>query len=425
MSTVPGEAAPAAAAVRRTVRSQPVDLVGTLLQRLPHAGDALAWVRDGTGLVGWGEAARLEVSGPDRFAQARDWWRAVVAHADVDDEVGARGSGPVAFGSFAFGDDETVGAGACPRWCWGGADGRTWLTTVGEPPRLASPRRRSGAPAGCATRTATSPVTAVPRGGRRRAVARIADGELRQGGARPRPARRRRRRHRRPGRAAPGSPRATPTAGRSRSTGSSARPPSCSSAAPATRWSPGCWPARRPAAATPADDQRCGSRPCCSSAKDREEHRYAVESLAEALAPHVRDLSCRPRRTSLELSNVTHLATDVTGRRRRTAPTCSTWSARCTRRRRSVARRPTLALRAARGARERWTAAATPARSAGSTRAATASGASRCGARSSTGRRRGCSPAAASSPAPTPTPRCSRRRRSSCRCATPSRASRD
>ena len=105
MSTVPGGAAPAAAAVPRTVRSQPVDLVGTLLQRLPHPGDALAWVRDGTGLVGWGEAARLEVSGPDRFAEARDWWRAVVAHAEVQDEVGAWGSGPVAFGSFAFGDD--------------------------------------------------------------------------------------------------------------------------------------------------------------------------------------------------------------------------------------------------------------------------------------------------------------------------------
>ena len=88
MSTVSGEAVPASAREHRTVRSQPVDLVGTLLQRLPHAGDALSWVRDGQGLVGWGEAARLEISGPDRFARARDWWRELVAHADVEDEVG-------------------------------------------------------------------------------------------------------------------------------------------------------------------------------------------------------------------------------------------------------------------------------------------------------------------------------------------------
>ena len=91
MSTVPGDGVPGtypgAARLPRTVRSQPVDLVGALLHRLPHAGDALAWVRDGCGLVGWGEAARLEVTGADRFTVARDWWRDVVSHADVDDEV--------------------------------------------------------------------------------------------------------------------------------------------------------------------------------------------------------------------------------------------------------------------------------------------------------------------------------------------------
>ena len=48
------------------------------------------------------------------------------------------------------------------------------------------------------------------------------------------------------------------------------------------------------------------------SAKDREEHRYAVESLVEALAPHVRDLDVPARPHPLGLSNVTHLASDVT-----------------------------------------------------------------------------------------------------------------
>ena len=62
----------------------------------------------------------------------------MVAHAEVEDEVGARGSGPVAFGSFAFRDDEPSVL-VLPEVVLGRADGRTWLTTVGEPPRLASP----------------------------------------------------------------------------------------------------------------------------------------------------------------------------------------------------------------------------------------------------------------------------------------------
>src|SRR3954452_12074369 len=95
---------PAAAA--RTVPTDRPGAAGELLAWLPAEG-ALSWVRGGEGLVGWGEAARLEVSGPDRFARARDWWRELVAHADVDDDVGTRGSGLVAFGSFAFRDDET------------------------------------------------------------------------------------------------------------------------------------------------------------------------------------------------------------------------------------------------------------------------------------------------------------------------------
>jgi menaquinone-specific isochorismate synthase len=47
------------------------------------------------------------------------------------------------------------------------------------------------------------------------------------------------------------------------------------------------------------------------SAKDLAEHRFAVESLVASLAPHVRDLVVPAEPHPLELSNVTHLATDV------------------------------------------------------------------------------------------------------------------
>jgi menaquinone-specific isochorismate synthase len=307
MSTVPGEARPSAAAAPRTVRSQPVDLVGTLLQRLPHAGDALAWVRDGTGLVGWGEAARLEVTGPDRFARARDWWRTVVAHADVQDEVGVRGSGLVAFGSFAFRDDETSVL-VVPEVVLGRAEGRTWLTTVGEPPRLASPEPVRGT-RGLRYAHGDMPVTEF-RDAVRRAVGRIADGELEK----------------------------VVLAHdllavaeddidvRAVLSGLAARNPDCWTFAVAGLV--GATPellvsrtgdrvvsrvlAGTTARGGDADADQLRIDALMHSVKDREEHRYAVESVVASLAPHVRDLEVPTTPHPLELSNVTHLATDVT-----------------------------------------------------------------------------------------------------------------
>ncbi len=118
-----------------------------LLDLLP-AGDApLAWVRRGDGLVAWGEAARVETSGPSRFADADEAWRRIVAHAVVRDEVRLPGTGPVAFGSFAF-DDESAAGGVLvvPRVVVGRRAGRAWLTTqtpagdLGAPPDPATLR---------------------------------------------------------------------------------------------------------------------------------------------------------------------------------------------------------------------------------------------------------------------------------------------
>ncbi|MCQ1999584.1 isochorismate synthase [Arthrobacter zhaoxinii] len=64
--------------------------------------EQLCWIRRQEGLVGFGEAARFTSSGPDRFARAQDWWRSLLAQAEVDDPLAAPGTGIVAFGSFAF-----------------------------------------------------------------------------------------------------------------------------------------------------------------------------------------------------------------------------------------------------------------------------------------------------------------------------------
>jgi menaquinone-specific isochorismate synthase len=112
------------------VRTVALDAPDDLLSLLPEDAP-LTWVRRGDGLVGWGEAARVDVGGADRFADAERWWQRLVAHAVVRDEVRLPGTGPVAFGSFAF--DDTSSAGGVlvvPRVVVGRRDGRAWLTVV-------------------------------------------------------------------------------------------------------------------------------------------------------------------------------------------------------------------------------------------------------------------------------------------------------
>ena len=102
---------------------------GDLLARLPRTG-GLAWLRNGDGLIGWGEAARLEVHGPDRFATAAQWWAEQVAGMQVDDLVTVPGSGPVAFASFAFSDGPEKSLIVVPQVIVGRRDGAAWMTAI-------------------------------------------------------------------------------------------------------------------------------------------------------------------------------------------------------------------------------------------------------------------------------------------------------
>ncbi|MCB7138175.1 isochorismate synthase [Cellulosimicrobium marinum] len=157
-------AAPPHPLVVRTTRID--DLPGgpaALVDLLPDTRP-LAWVRRGDGLVAWGEALRLEAWGPGRFADAEAAWHETLSRVVVRDEVGLPGTGPVAFGTFAFddsdpGDDshEPVRAGGVlvvPRVVVGRRDGVTWLTTVDTAGSLAS------SPSAALARTPRAPVTA-------------------------------------------------------------------------------------------------------------------------------------------------------------------------------------------------------------------------------------------------------------------------
>src|SRR5579859_1647126 len=119
---------------RLIVRTVTVSDPGNLLERLPQP-DVVAWVHHGAGLAGWGEAIRVTLpAGEDRFTAGEKWLRSVFDAADVDDQVRVRGSGPVAFGTFTFDASSDGSVLIVPRVILG-RDGRglAWLTTVTEP----------------------------------------------------------------------------------------------------------------------------------------------------------------------------------------------------------------------------------------------------------------------------------------------------
>ncbi|GAB2771959.1 chorismate-binding protein [Nocardioides salsibiostraticola] len=112
-------------------RSVPVALDPQVdLATLLPTDHPVAWVRRGEGLVGWGVAATLETSGPDRFAAANDWWSEVTAHAVIRDEVKLPGSGLVAFGTFGFADDPGDSMLVVPEVIVGRRGDTAWVTTV-------------------------------------------------------------------------------------------------------------------------------------------------------------------------------------------------------------------------------------------------------------------------------------------------------
>jgi menaquinone-specific isochorismate synthase len=296
------------------VRTAPLVAGDGLLDRLPASTGALSWVRRGHGLVGWGEAARLEVSGPDRFARAAEWWRQLAAGWSVDDALGLPGCGPVAFGSFAFDDDgPTSSVLVVPEVLVGRRADTTWLTTIGGHSARTSVLPGIEAPRGLRYSGGTITVTAF-RQAVEAAVSRIRSGALDKVVLA----------HDLVARAD------DDIDARFVLRGLAERYPDCWTFA--VDGLVGATPellvrrsgdqvlsrvlagtAARGADAADDESLRTG---LLRSAKDLEEHRYAVESVTSLLTPRCADLSVPTTPYILELPNVCHLASDVTGRLR-------------------------------------------------------------------------------------------------------------
>ena len=115
--------------------------LGSLVPLLERA-HPLLWMRRGFGLVGHGEALRLEFCGPDRLRDAAIAWQRIAAAATVTDPLGRTGTGLLAFGSFAFSDTSaTTSVLIVPSIIIGRDKGQSWLTriAVGELGQLVVP----------------------------------------------------------------------------------------------------------------------------------------------------------------------------------------------------------------------------------------------------------------------------------------------
>ena len=271
---------------------------------------------------GWGEAVRVTLpAGEDgAFTAGEKWLRSVFDAADVDDRVKVRGSGPVAFGTFTFDASSDGSVLIVPRTLLArDGRGRAWLTVVtqqgeapGSDPGWPLPARpRLAAPADLQWQDGSLPRAALGAGGGR-GGRRDQGGQPEQGGARPRCVRRHR---------------AAPIDARILLQRLAGRYPdcftfSCDGMIGAT---PELLVSRAgrevsalvlggtlPRGADQAEDLALGEE-LLASAKNHEEHAYAVVSIREALEPLCATLDVDARPALLKFPNLQHLGTRVRG----------------------------------------------------------------------------------------------------------------
>jgi menaquinone-specific isochorismate synthase len=293
-------------------RTDPLDDVPDLIAHLPAAG-GVAWIRGGEGLIGWGEAARVPVgTGPGRFERAAAAVAELLLSAEVRNAVGGWGTGPLAFGSFAFDADSAASALTIPAVVIGVSGGRAWVTRTSS--GAGAPAGEAGGPESRAP-AAGGAVNALDEESFTRAVeaARdaICNGRLDKVVLSLQVV----------------VTSASPFDQRAVLARLAAEYPQCYTfafdsfvgASPellvrregrALRSQPLAGSSRR--GETPEEDAELGAA-LAASPKDRWEHDLAVVTVVEALHPLCRTLRIDPEPSLLRLANVQHLATEVVG----------------------------------------------------------------------------------------------------------------
>lgn len=90
-----------------------------------------AWVRSGDGLVGFGEYKKFEVKGENRFKEAKTWWEARVSEFKIQNNAHGSGTGPILFSSFSF-DPSQRSVLVIPEIVIGQKNGKSWITWIGD-----------------------------------------------------------------------------------------------------------------------------------------------------------------------------------------------------------------------------------------------------------------------------------------------------
>lgn len=304
-----------------TAVTLPLDGDAPLLQ-LSDPAAPLLWSRRGDGMVGIGEALRLEFRGANRIAQASAAWRELAARTHVTDPLGLPGTGLVAFGTFAFSDRSALPSVLIvPERIVGVRDGQWWLTQIrsgeavaGSTPPAAPPALPAatafGTPARASFRTGTQGrdefVSAV-----RRAVEHIQAGRLEKT-------------------VLARDAVADLPAGSDLRTALDALVtgyPDCwtfavdgfigSSPETLIQVSQGSFSARVLAGSMARGEDAASDTEAAvqlaTSAKDLDEHQFAVRSVTSALRSHATALSVSELPFTLKLPNLWHLASDVEG----------------------------------------------------------------------------------------------------------------
>ena len=94
-------------------------------------GLSAAWIRSGDGLIGFGEYKKIEISGADRFKQARTWWNLQLSEFKIQNNVHGSGTGPVLFTSFSFDQDQSSVL-VIPEIILAKKGNKSWVTWIGD-----------------------------------------------------------------------------------------------------------------------------------------------------------------------------------------------------------------------------------------------------------------------------------------------------
>ncbi len=89
------------------------------------------WIRSGDGLMGFGEYKKIELTGEDRFEKAKAWWQKQLSEFKIQNNVHGSGTGPILFGSFSF-DPNEKSILVIPKIILGKKAGKSWVTWIGD-----------------------------------------------------------------------------------------------------------------------------------------------------------------------------------------------------------------------------------------------------------------------------------------------------